>query len=199
MTPSHAERLLILGDSLTAGYGVTRESSFPTQLEQLAREAGLQLTVINGGMSGDTSAGGVRRLNWFLREEPNLFMLALGGNDALRGVPTGELERNLDQIFSTVRTRYPRARLILAGMEAPPNMGEEYRVAYRATFRTVAERHQAHLIPFLLDGVGGNPEFNQPDRIHPNEAGHRKIAELLFAALRPLLATETNTVTADQE
>ncbi|HMO65410.1 MAG TPA: arylesterase, partial [Verrucomicrobiota bacterium] len=169
-------RLLVLGDSLAAGFGVDPDEAYPARLEQLARAAGLPVTVVNGGVSGDTTAGGLRRLNWLLRQPPDVLLVALGGNDGLRGLPPAATRSNLLAIVDAARARVPGVRVVIAGMQMPPNLGDEYKREFRELFPAVAEAAVAALVPHLLEGVGGRPEMNLPDGIHPTPAGHAVIA-----------------------
>jgi acyl-CoA thioesterase-1 len=179
--------VLILGDSLTSGYGIDPDEAYPARLQKKITAAGLPHRVINAGLSGDTSAGGLRRIDWMLRQPVAVFVVALGGNDGLRGVDPAETRRNLLGILRRVRERNPEARLVVAGMEMSPTMGRDYTDAFRATFPAVAAETGAALIPFLLDGVGGRPDLNLPDGIHPTPEGHRRIAEVVWPVLEPIL------------
>ncbi len=179
--------ILFFGDSLTAGYGVEPEEAYPSLIRERLTRADLPHQVINAGLSGETTAAGLRRIDWILRRPVAIFVLALGGNDGLRGIPTDETQRNLDGILGKVRQRCPDAQLLVAGMEAPPNMGKTFTDAFRSIFPEVARNQDASLMPFLLEGVGGEPEFNLPDGIHPNPEGHQIIAANLWITLEPLL------------
>lgn len=179
--------VLFFGDSLTAGYGLDETRAFPALVQAKIDSLGWAFEVINGGLSGETSAGGLRRVNWLLRRNIDVLVLALGGNDGLRGIPTSEMQRNLQGILDRARATYPDVQIILAGMEAPPNLGETYTTAFRAAFPTLAEKNRIPLIPFLLEGVGGVADLNQPDRIHPNAEGHRVVAETVWRVLKPIL------------
>lgn len=192
LTPRAADapapvRLLVLGDSLAAGFGVDPEEAYPAQLEQMARAAGLPVTVVNGGVSGDTTAGGLRRLNWLLRQPPDVLLVALGGNDGLRGLPPGATRSNLLAIVAAARARAPGLRVVLAGMQMPPNLGDDYTREFRELFPTVAREAGVALVPHLLEGVGGRPEMNLPDGIHPTPAGHAVIASNVWPVLEPEL------------
>ena len=175
--PAERPTVVFLGDSLTAGYGLDPGEAYPALVQQRLRDAGLDAEVVNAGMSGDTSAGGLRRVDWSLDGRVTVLVVALGGNDALRGLSTEELRRNLAGIIERGRQR--RATVILAGMEAPPNLGRAYTSAFRQVYRDLAAEYRIALIPFLLDGVAGRPGLNQADFIHPNAAGARKIADLV--------------------
>jgi acyl-CoA thioesterase I len=184
-----APLVLFVGTSLTEGLGLADplEEAWPARVEDRAREAGLELRFRNAGLSGETSAGALRRLDWVLQEPPAVVILETGANDGLRGLPVSQLEENLDGIFSILRERAPGARLVLAGMEAPPNLGPDYASAFRSVFPRVASRWGAELIPFLLEGVAGVPELNQTDRIHPTADGHDRMAGVAWPILVPLL------------
>ena len=180
--------ILFFGDSLTVGYGVDPDEAYPALVQEKITAAGLDCHVINAGLSGDTTAGGLRRLDWVIRRVPvDVFVLALGANDGLRGVPVDETRANLVAIIAKMRAKNPEVRVVLAGMQMPANMGEAYTRAYREMFPAVAEETEATLIPFLLDGVGDVPEMNQADHIHPNPAGHRLISDTVWKVLRSLL------------
>ncbi len=176
---------MVLGDSLTAGLGLPADQAFPALLQQRINRAQLPFDAVNAGVSGDTSAGGLRRLNWVLSDDVHVLVVALGANDGLRGLPVAEMRRNLTAIVESARKR--GVIVLVAGMEAPPNMGAEYTSAFRAVFRDVAQEHGATLLPFLLDGVAGDPALNQADGIHPNAEGARRVADLVWRALEPLL------------
>ena len=178
-------RIVVLGDSLTAGYGLSSTDAFPSVLERKLQEAGYHYDVVNAGVSGDTSAGGVRRLDWALDGDVRVVIVALGANDGLRGLSVDEMKRNLAAII--VRARERHATVLLAGMESPPNLGPAYTAAYRQAFRELARDHRVAFLPFLLDGVAGRPELNQGDGIHPNVEGARRVADHVFGALEPLL------------
>jgi acyl-CoA thioesterase-1 len=182
-----AERVIVvLGDSLTAGLGVAREEAYPALLEARLRREGYDYRVVNAGVSGDTSAGGLRRVDWALRARPEIVIVALGANDGLRGLPVDALRDNLEQIVRRVRAA--GARVLLAGMRVPPNYGDEYARDFAAVFPEVARRTGVPLAPFLLDGVAGEARLNQADGIHPTAEGQRLIASRLWSHLRPLLA-----------
>lgn len=180
-------RLVIFGDSITAGYGVGPEEAFPARLQAIADSLQWDLLVVNAGLSGETSAGGLRRVDWVLRQRTDLFVLELGGNDGLRGLDPEATKQNLQGILDRVSARYPDAILVLAGMEAPPNMGESYTRRFREIYRELAEENDLLLIPFILEGVAGIRDLNQPDGIHPTPEGHRRIARHLWSFLRPEL------------
>jgi len=179
-------RIVVLGDSLTAGLGLEPGQAYPALLQKRLDAAGLKYEVVNAGVSGDTSAGGLRRIDWALDGDVKILVVALGGNDALRGLPVEQLRENLTTIVERAKAR--GIKVILAGMEAPPNFGPAYTASFRETYRDVARQHGAILIPFLLDGVAGLPELNQGDGIHPTAAGAEKVAETVWSALRPIVS-----------
>jgi acyl-CoA thioesterase-1 len=178
-------KIVVLGDSLTAGLGLPADQAFPAVLQERIDADGLTYEVVNAGVSGDTSAGGLRRLGWVLSPDTRVLIVALGANDGLRGVPVSEMKRNLGTIVSTARNR--GLMVLLAGMEAPPNFGPEYTSAFRHVFRDIAQQQGVSFLPFLLDGVAGDSALNQPDGIHPNAAGARRVADLVWRALEPML------------
>jgi len=182
--PASERVIVVLGDSLTAGLGVAAEEAYPALLERRLRRAGFAYRVVNAGVSGDTSAGGLRRLDWVLRSRPEIVIVALGANDGLRGVPIATLRDNLTAIVTKLQAS--GARVLLAGMRLPPNYGA-YAEAFAETYREVARRTSAAFVPFLLEGVGGAPALNQADGIHPNVAGQRVVAERVWPSLQPLL------------
>ena len=179
-------RILILGDSLTEGYGVSAQQAFPSLLEkklndEFSSDKNSSYEIINAGISGSTSSGGVSRIEWLLKSKPDFLILALGGNDGLRGVPVEETKNNLEKIILSAKSK--NIPTLLAGMKMPPNYGIEYTREFSKQFEDLANQENVPLIPFLLEGVGGNPAMNLPDRIHPNPAGHQKIAETVFQNL----------------
>ena len=180
------ERVVVaLGDSLTAGLGVAADEAWPALIESPLRREGFSYRVVNAGVSGDTTAGGLRRVDWVLRNRPEVAVVALGANDGLRGLATDAMESNLVAIVE--RLRAGGARVLVAGMQVPPNYGAVYARAFSGVFPDVARRTGSPLVPFLLDGVAADPRLNQPDGIHPNAAGHRAIAEHLWPHLVALL------------
>lgn len=180
--------ILVLGDSIAAGYGLDPEEAFPALLKEKIQAAGLGYKVVNAGLSGDTTAGGLRRISWLLRQPVDVLLLELGGNDGLRGIDPDETEKNLQGIVEKVRQKNPKTVVVIAGMQMPENMGKDYTVRFREVFPRVARENNATLIPFLLDGVGGKADLNQPDRIHPTAEGHRIIAATIWKVLQPVLA-----------
>lgn len=185
-TRAVSERVVVaLGDSLTSGLGVAPDEAYPALLEARLRREGYPYRVVNAGVSGDTSAGGLRRVDWVLRTRPDVVIVALGANDGLRGLSVDALRDNLEAIVTRVQAA--GARVLLAGMRVPPNYGEAYARTFAAVFPAVARRTGVPLAPFLLEGVAGETRLNQPDGIHPTPAGQRVIAERLWPHLRPLL------------
>jgi acyl-CoA thioesterase-1 len=183
------KNILFYGDSLTAGYGLDDASTqaFPGLIQQKITAAALPYRVINAGLSGETTAGGLRRIDWVLRVPVDIFVLELGGNDGLRGLPPAVAATNLQAIIDRVRGKNPTVKIIITGMQMPVSMGEDYRQKFAAIFPALAEANQATLLPFLLEGVGGEVELNLADGVHPNAAGHRLVAENLWKTLLPLL------------
>ncbi|MEX2564950.1 MAG: arylesterase [Cyclobacteriaceae bacterium] len=186
-----SERKLILffGNSLTAGYGIEEEDAFPDLIQNKLDSLEMDYQVINAGLSGETTASGFNRLDWFLEDRPDVFILELGANDGLRGIPLNETRKNLNAIIEKVQSTYPETKILLAGMQIPPNMGQDYTESFRAMYEEIAKQNQnkVFLIPFLLEGVAGNPELNLPDGIHPTEEGHEIVAENIWSYLEPFL------------
>lgn len=180
-----ARTLVFLGDSLTAGYGLSRAEAYPGRIEARIRAAGLAWNVVNAGVSGDTSAGARARLDWVLRRKPDLLFLCIGSNDGLRGLPVAETERNLRAILE--RARKEGVRVVLAGVLLPENYGAEYREAFRSLFPRLAKEFRLRFLPFLLEGVALRPELNQEDGIHPNAQGAARVAETVWKTLEPEL------------
>lgn len=189
-SPADRPKIVVLGDSLTAGLGLAETQSFPSLLQEYADKAGYQFKVVNAGVSGDTSAGGLRRVDWALDGDVRVLVLALGANDGLRGLPVREMKSNLTAIIKRARDR--KVEVVLAGMEAPPNYGQEYAAEFRNAYRDIATSERIVFIPFLLDKVAGLSAMNQGDGIHPNERGARILADTIWAALRPLLDRMTS-------
>jgi acyl-CoA thioesterase-1 len=184
--PVHATRTLaFLGDSLTAGYGVNPEEAYPALIQARLKAEGMDWKVINAGVSGDTTAGGLRRLDWVFKQRIDVLFLCLGANDGLRGLPVTEAEKNLRVIVD--RAKAKGARVVLAGIEVPENYGADYQKAFAAIFPRVAREKKVLFMPFLLEGVAMQPELNQGDHIHPNAAGHRIVAEHVWKVLEPIL------------
>ena len=184
--------ILVLGDSIAAGYGLDAEEAFPALLQEKITKSGLKYKVVNAGLSGDTTAGGLRRISWQLRQKVDVLLLELGGNDGLRGIDPDETARNLRGIIAKVKEKNPSALIVIAGMQMPENMGKDYTTRFRDVFPTVARESNATLIPFFLEGVGGKADLNQADRIHPTAEGHRIIAATIWKVLQPVLAGTGN-------
>ncbi len=185
-TSNETKHILIFGDSITAGYGLEDPTdAFPGVLQQKIDSAKLNYKVINAGLSGETSAGGKARIDWLLKKQPvDIFVLELGGNDGLRGLPVTQTQANLQEIISKVKAKYPAAKIIVAGMQIPPNMGIAYTANFAKIFTEIAVESNAELIPFILQGVGGERKLNQDDGIHPTEAGHKIVAENVWKVLK---------------
>ncbi len=182
---STAPRIVILGDSLTAGLGLPVGASYPSLLQKRVDTEGFHYDVVNAGVSGDTSAGGLSRVDWSLEGDVRVLVVALGGNDALRGLPPVELQHNLAQIIERAQTR--KISVVLAGMESPPNWGRDYNVSFHKVFTALADTYHVPLVPFLLDGVAGSEALNQADGIHPTAEGARIVADNVWAVLKPVL------------
>lgn len=185
---AETKSILFLGDSLTAGYGVEPEQAYPKLIAEKIQAANLPFEAIPSGLSGETSAGGLRRLNWVMRRPIDVLVLALGSNDGLRGFDLSDTRKNLQGIIDQARERNPEIQIVIAGMLMPPNLGPRYTSEFKALFPALAEANNAALIPFLLEGVGGQPELNLADGIHPNPRGHEIVAENVWKVLEPLLA-----------
>jgi acyl-CoA thioesterase-1 len=182
-----ARIVLFLGDSITAGHGIDPSQAFPALIQEKINTQGWNFKVINAGQSGDTSAGGLSRLDWLLRNRIDVLVLELGGNDGLRGLPVEVTEKNLQAIINRVKARYPNVTIILAGMKVPPNMGQRYSHRFAQIFPRLARNNHAQLIPFILEGVGGVRALNLPDGIHPTTKGHRVVAANVWKVLEPVL------------
>lgn len=179
--------IVAFGDSLTAGYGLSDDQSYTTLLQRKLDENGYRYRLVNAGVSGDTSAGGARRIDWALQSgNVKVLILELGGNDGLRGLPVADLKRNLELIIQ--RAQSAGVTVILAGMEAPPNFGADYTRDFRQVFRDLAKQYKTPFIPFVLEGIGGNPKLNQPDGIHPNAEGEKVMTENVWRVLEPQLS-----------
>jgi acyl-CoA thioesterase I len=184
-TAAPRPRVVVLGDSIAAGFGLRREESFPARLQERIDREGLRFEVVNAGVSGDTSAGGLRRLDWALDGDVRVVVIELGGNDGLRGLPPEELRKNLTAIIRAARERH--LGVLLCGMEAPPNAGAAYASAFRDAYTAVARDEGVPLVRFVLDGVAGVESLNQQDGIHPNAQGARMVADLVWPKLAPIL------------
>ena len=185
--PTQPQTVLVLGDSLSAGYGLKRGDAYPALLEEKAAAAGERVRVINAGRNGDTTAGALRRLPPLLRRQVDVLLIELGINDAFNGVPVGQIETNLQKIIDQARARYPRVRIVIAGMQLPGYAQEDYLSAFGALYVEVARRNEAALVPFLLKGVLGNPALNLSDWIHPNASGQKVLAENVWPVLETAL------------
>ena len=179
--------LLVVGTSLTAGHGLDLSEAYPAVIQRKLDAAGLGYRVVNAGVSGETSAGALRRIDWLLRQPAEVLILETGANDGLRGQDPEATRENIQSIFERVRLQEPPPKLVLMAMEALPNYGEDYRQMFRAIYPDLAEANDALLIPFFLEGIAGDPELNLPDGIHPTAKGHERIAENLWTFLEPLL------------
>lgn len=188
--PDDRPLALLVGTSLTAGMGLDPDDAYPALLQRKADSAGLAVRVVNAGLSGETSAGALRRIDWLLGEAPRWVLVETGANDGLRGLNVDSTRANLRAIIRRVKALAPAATILLAQMESPPNLGDDYTSRFRAMFPTVAREEGAILLPFLLDGVAGVPAMNQADGIHPNEEGSRRVADNVWRALEPLLREE---------
>lgn len=182
--------ILFFGNSITAGYQLDIEDAFPNLIQQRLDTLGYKYEVVNGGLSGETTAAGVDRIDWVLRSVPDIFFLELGANDGLRGLPLSETKRNLQLIMDKVRAVNPNVKIILAGMQVPPNLGKEYTEEFSTLFTELANSEDITLIPFILDGVAGIPELNLSDGIHPTPEGHQIVAETVWKYLKPLIKSE---------
>lgn len=181
-------RIVVLGDSITAGHGLDLQEAYPAILQKKIDAAGLPYTVANAGVSGDTTAGGLRRINWALGQQgADVLVVALGGNDGLRGISPEQTEKNLAGIIDKAREKKPELKVIVAAMQMPENMGEEFTGKFKELFPKVAKEKKAQLVPFLLEGVGGIEAMNQDDRIHPNVEGQKQVAENVWKVLEPLV------------
>ena len=179
--------VLFYGDSLTAGYGIDRDQAFPALIQARIDSLGWDFEVFNAGLSGETSAGGLRRIDWILRQKVDVFALELGANDGLRGIDLTDTRSNLQGILDRVKAKFPDVVLIVVGMQMPPNLGPDYTAEFKELYPGLAEQNGAALIPFLLEGVADRPELNLPDGNHPTVAGHKIVADNVWAILGTLL------------
>ncbi|WP_245833620.1 arylesterase [Nonlabens spongiae] len=183
--------ILFFGDSITAGYGLDdTDDAFPGLIQQKIDSLGMNYEVVNSGVSGETTAGGKSRIDWVMNQKVDIFILELGANDGLRGVPVSETKSNLQEIINTIKDKSPDTQIILAGMQLPPNLGKEYTTDFKNVFPELAQKNDIDLIPFILKDVGGIAALNQNDGIHPTEEGHQIIADTVWETLRPLLDSE---------
>jgi len=179
--------IVFFGNSLTAGYGVDPSEAYPALIQNIIDSLHLNYKVINAGVSGETSAGGNGRIDWILREPVDVFVLELGGNDGLRGIPLSETKKNLQAIIKKVRSKYPEAKIILEGMQIPPNMGQQYATEFKNIYPHIAKEDTVAIVPFLLKDVGGDAKLNQADGIHPTAEGHKIVAKNVWNVLKDLL------------
>jgi acyl-CoA thioesterase-1 len=186
------KNILFLGDSITAGYGLEPAQAYPALIQVKIDAKGWNFNAINAGQSGDTTAGGLNRLTWLLKNRVDVLVLELGGNDGLRGLPAETSKKNLQLIIDGTKAKYPEAKIVLAGMKVPPNMGAVYAKQFNATFPELAKKNQATLIPFILEGVGGVRELNLADGIHPTAKGQQRVAANVWKVLQPVLQSLTS-------
>lgn len=186
-TASAQKQILFFGDSITAGFGLEPEQAFPALIQDKVDSLGWKHTVVNGGLSGETSAGGLRRIDWVLNRKYDLMILELGGNDGLRGIDLTSTKENLQGIIEKAQIKYPEMKIIIAGIQVPPNLGQEYTTEFQNLYPSLASDNNLDLIPFILEGVGGNPDLNLPDGIHPTAEGHQIIANNLWTILKPVI------------
>jgi acyl-CoA thioesterase-1 len=184
---AEVKTIIFFGDSLTAGYGLDPDEAFPALIQKKITETGRPWRTVNAGLSGETTAGGLRRLDWILKQPVDIFVIELGGNDGLRGIPPDNSRDNLQAMIERIRAKYPRTQIVLAGMQLPTNLGPEHTRRFAAMFAELAKTNHTILIPFLLEGVGGVPALNQADGIHPTAEGHQIVAETVWRVLQPLL------------
>ena len=181
------KNILFFGNSLTAGYGLDPQQAFPNLIQLKIDDLNATYTVINAGLSGETSAGGLSRIEWVMNRRIEVFILELGANDGLRGLPLESTRENLQGIIDKVKQKYPGVKIVLAGMMVPPNMGETYSNEFVKIYPELSTKNNATLIPFLLDGVAGNTDLNLPDGIHPNIEGHKIVSDTVWSVIKPLL------------
>jgi acyl-CoA thioesterase-1 len=184
---NNSKTILFYGNSLTTGYGVGMEEAFPSQIEKTLDSLNMDYSVVNAGLSGETTAGGLGRLDWVLNQKVDVFVLELGANDGLRGIPLSDTKANLQAMINLVWEKNPDTKIVLAGMQIPPNMGQVYANEFKNIWKNMADKNSIKLIPFLLDGVGGIPALNQADGIHPTAAGHKILANNVWAILKEII------------
>lgn len=179
--------IVFFGNSITAGYGLDLSEAFPARIQERLDSMNMPYKVVNAGVSGETSSGGRSRIDWILKQEVDIFVLELGGNDGLRGIPITETKKNLQTIIDKVKGKYPDAKIIITGMQIPPNMGKKYTTEFRSMYPDLAKQNNISIVPFILEGVGGNAELNLSDGIHPTAEGHRILANNVWNVLKGLL------------
>jgi acyl-CoA thioesterase-1 len=185
--PEASKTILFFGDSLTAGYGLSPEEAFPALVEKKLNKDRKAAKVVNAGLSGETSAGGVSRIDWILKQPVDIFILELGANDGLRGLPVDQTYKNLQTIIDKVKVKNPKVKVVIAGMMVPPNLGADYTTQFQKIYPALAKKNNATLIPFLLQDVAGNEKLNLSDGIHPNPQGHKIVADNVLKAIIPLI------------
>jgi acyl-CoA thioesterase-1 len=189
--PANADKdsrvILFLGNSITAGYGLSPSQAYPALIQKKIDSLGLAFKVINAGLSGETTAGGLRRIDWMLRQKVDVLVIELGGNDGLRGIKPEVTKQNLQAIVDKARQKNPDVKIVIAGMQVPPNLGPEYTKSFKRLYSDLAKKNSTSLIPFILDGVGGKPDLNLPDGIHPTAQGHKIVAETVWQVLEPVI------------
>ncbi|MBX7150473.1 arylesterase [bacterium] len=181
------KNIVFLGNSLTAGFGVEPSEAYPSLIQNKIDQAGLNFKIINAGISGETTSGGLRRMDWLLKQKIDVLVLELGANDGLRGIPLNLTKENLQAIITKTKEKYPGTKILIAGMEVPPNMGETYTTTFRKIFPDLAKTNGIERIPFLLEGVADKPDLNLSDGIHPKPEGHKIVAETVWKYLKPIL------------
>jgi acyl-CoA thioesterase-1 len=179
--------IVFFGNSITAGYGLDLSEAFPARIQQKLDLMNMPYKVVNAGVSGETSSGGRSRIDWILKQQVDIFVLELGGNDGLRGIPISETKKNLQAIIDKVKQKYPAAKIIITGMQMPPNMGKKYTTEFRSMYPDLAKQNKIAIVPFILEGVGGNAALNQRDGIHPTAEGHRILANNVWNVLKAML------------
>ena len=187
MAEDKKQTVLFVGDSITAGFGIDEDEAFPALIQSRLDSLGWNVSAVNAGLSGETSSGGLRRINWLLKQEVDVLVLELGANDGLRGIDLQLTDQNLRKIVAIMKEKYPECTIVIAGMQVPTNLGDDYTSTFRTMFSKIAEDTGSALIPFLLEGVGGVPELNLPDGKHPTAEGHKILAENVWEVLRPIL------------
>jgi acyl-CoA thioesterase I len=184
---AEAKTILFFGNSLTAGYGLETAQAFPALIQHKLDSMKLPYKVMNAGLSGETTSAGNTRLDWMLNQKIDILVIELGGNDGLRGIDPALTHKNLQSMIDKAKAKYPTIKIVLAGMEAPPNMGAEFTDSFRKIYKELADKNKIYLIPFLLEGVGGNPKLNLPDGIHPTVEGHKIVAETVWKTLKEIV------------